>query len=65
MGKRLRTAIGAAMIAVGAIQTVLYGVQGELIPTVLGATFGALGVAYLWIEVYGAESNSSHVVRNL
>ncbi|MBP1922608.1 hypothetical protein J2751_001621 [Halorubrum alkaliphilum] len=60
MGKRLRTAIGAAMIAVGAIQTVLYGVQGEVVPTALGATFGVLGVAYLWIEVYGAESDRPH-----
>lgn len=53
--RRLRTLIGAAMIGLGLVQTSLYGVQGEWIPSVFGLLFTSIGVAYLWGEVYSVK----------
>lgn len=53
--RRLRKLIGAAILGLGLIQAGLYGSQGEWLPTVFGLLFSAIGVAYLWAEVYSVS----------
>ncbi len=50
--RRLRTLLGLAMVGLGALQTAIFALQGELIPMALGFLFALIGVAYLWVQVY-------------
>ena len=53
--RKLRTLIGVAMLGLGLVQSGLYGMQGEWLPTAFGLLFSSIGVAYLWAEVYSVN----------
>ncbi|WP_408957237.1 hypothetical protein [Natrinema sp. 74] len=53
--RRVRAWIGVAMVVVGFVQIGLYATQHDWIPTVLGMFYAAVGVGYLWAEVYRTE----------
>lgn len=48
--RQLGTIIGVAMVGMGLVQTFLFAVRSERIPTGLGVFFSILGIVYLWAE---------------
>lgn len=55
--RRLKTLIGTAMVLLGLVQAWSFAVQDEWIPTALGLAYAAIGVAFLWVEVYAADES--------
>lgn len=53
-GIQLQTVLGLAMVCLGVVQTGYFARQSEWIPIVLGLLYSAIGIAYLWAEVYTA-----------
>jgi len=56
--RRLKTVIGIAMVLLGLVQAWSFAVQDMWIPTALGVAYGAIGVAFLWTEVYAADETT-------
>lgn len=56
--RRLKTLIGVAMVLLGLVQAGSFAVQAEWIPVGLGIAYGAIGVAFLWAEVYAADASA-------
>ena len=42
------------MVGVGVLQTGVYVLESKWVPTVLGALYAGIGIAYLWVHVYTA-----------
>ncbi|SNZ12386.1 hypothetical protein SAMN06269185_1679 [Natronoarchaeum philippinense] len=53
--RRAKTIIGVAMVLLGIVQALAFAVQSQWIMTVLGLTYGGIGVAFLWAEVYAID----------
>ncbi|GAA0664289.1 hypothetical protein ACFQDG_05940 [Natronoarchaeum mannanilyticum] len=56
--RRLKILIGVAMVLLGLVQAWSFAVQDMWIPTALGVAYGAIGVAFLWTEVYAADESA-------
>jgi len=46
------------MVLLGIVQAWSFAVQDEWVPTALGFAYGAIGVAFLWAEVYAVDEPS-------
>ena len=53
--RRVKTIIGVAMVLLGIVQALAFAVQSQWIMTALGLTYGGIGVAFLWAEVYAVD----------
>lgn len=56
--RRLKTLIGVAMVLLGLVQAWSFAVQDMWIPAALGIAYGAIGVAFLWAEVYNVDAST-------
>lgn len=45
------------MVLLGLVQLWSFAVQDEWIPATLGIAYGAIGVAFLWAEVYATDES--------
>jgi len=46
------------MVLLGIVQAWSFAMQDMWIPAALGVAYGAIGVAFLWAEVYAAEASA-------
>ena len=50
--ERARKFVGGAMVLVGLFQAALYATRLDWIGIGIGVFYAALGIIYLWVEVY-------------